>query len=143
MKLSLELAKHIGKWIAIIDNKIVAVRDSGKEVFDEVERLYPDKEPFIMKVPKNENMLLSGMLLSGEKEKKVITLGHLLPTKPPRLELKEIEKLTDEEIDDYVLKVFARLAGRVEFAVDNGREIRNLTEAELEEADRRAADKEE
>jgi len=47
-----------GKWIAVVGDKIVATSDKSKEVFDEAKRQYPDREPFIMKVPDNRVMLL-------------------------------------------------------------------------------------
>ena len=53
-----ELSKYIGKWVAVVDSKVIAVGISGKEVFDEAKKLYPELEPFIMKVPKNELTLL-------------------------------------------------------------------------------------
>ena len=48
----------------------------------------------------------------------------------------EKTKLSAEEIKDFERRVFERLAGRLEYAVDRNLEIRNLTDAELEEADR-------
>jgi len=46
----------------------------------------------------------------------------------------------DEEIDDIKREVFKKLARRIEYAVDNNKEIRNLTDEELEEADNYIAD---
>ncbi|MFQ5832067.1 MAG: DUF5678 domain-containing protein [Candidatus Thorarchaeota archaeon] len=53
-----DLGEHIGKWVALVDKEIVATVDSGKTVFREAKKKYPDREPFIMKVPRNEVMLL-------------------------------------------------------------------------------------
>lgn len=47
-----------GKWIAVVDNEIVVKSDNAKDVFDKVKEKYPDREPFIMKVPTNAVMLL-------------------------------------------------------------------------------------
>lgn len=53
-----DLAKYIGRWIALVEAEIVSIGDSGKDVFREAKKKYPDREPFIMKVPQNEIMLL-------------------------------------------------------------------------------------
>ncbi len=54
----LNLSEYMGKWVALVDNEIVSTGDSGKEVFMEARKRHPDREPFIMKVPRNEVMLL-------------------------------------------------------------------------------------
>lgn len=53
-----DLGKYVGKWIAIVDDKIVSVDDSGRVVFKEARKKYPRKTPFITKVPTNATMLL-------------------------------------------------------------------------------------
>ncbi len=53
-----DLSQYIDKWIALVGDTIVAVGDSGKSVFLEAKGKHPDIEPFIMKVPRNEVMLL-------------------------------------------------------------------------------------
>lgn len=58
MSISEELGQHLGKWIAVIDEKIVAIGDNFKDVYAEAKEKYPNKEPFIMKVPKETVMLL-------------------------------------------------------------------------------------
>jgi hypothetical protein len=46
-----------GKWIAVIQKDIIE-GDSAKEVIKQARAKYPKKEPFVMKVPNNSNMLL-------------------------------------------------------------------------------------
>jgi len=46
-----------GKWIAVIDRDIIK-GETAKEVFMAAKSKYPEKEPFIMKVPDNSVMLL-------------------------------------------------------------------------------------
>jgi len=46
-----------GKWIAVVEKDIIS-GNSAKEVFEKVRERYPNREPFIMKVPENSNMLL-------------------------------------------------------------------------------------
>ena len=53
-----DLGKYMNKWIAIVDDKIVAVGDQGKEVFKKARKKHPDREPLIFKVPSNVVMLL-------------------------------------------------------------------------------------
>lgn len=58
MSISHELGQHLGEWIAVVGEEIVASGESAKEVYDKAKAKYPDKEPFIMKIPKETVMLL-------------------------------------------------------------------------------------
>lgn len=58
MSLEDELGKYVNQWIAIVDNKIIAISKDGTEVYQKARDQYPDKIPFIMKVPENKVMLL-------------------------------------------------------------------------------------
>jgi len=53
-----DLGKYVGRWIAIVDEKIVSVGDAGKEVFKEARRKYPESTPLVLKVPSSTVMLL-------------------------------------------------------------------------------------
>jgi len=53
-----DLRQYVGKWIALVGKDLVATGDNGKEVFAEAKRKYPDKEPFVMKIPADAVMLL-------------------------------------------------------------------------------------
>jgi len=53
-----KLGEYVHQWIAVVDNEIIAKGRSAKEVYDEAKRRYPNKTPFIMKVPADEVMLL-------------------------------------------------------------------------------------
>lgn len=53
-----DLGKYVDKWIAIVDNEIVSVGTTGKDVFKQARQKHPDKAPFILKVPSNSVMLL-------------------------------------------------------------------------------------
>ncbi len=58
MSISNELGNYLGKWIAVVDNEIVASGDNAKEVYDKAKVKYPEREPFIMKIPEESIMLL-------------------------------------------------------------------------------------
>jgi len=58
MSISDQLGQHLGDWIAVVGEEIVATASSAKEVFDLAKKKYPNKEPFIMKIPKETTMLL-------------------------------------------------------------------------------------
>ncbi len=47
-----------GKWIAVVGKEIVSKGDDAKTVFDEAKRKYPNREPFLMKVPAEAVMLM-------------------------------------------------------------------------------------
>lgn len=52
------MEKYEGRWIGIVDKKIVANGDNAKKVFDEVKKNHPKKVPFVMKIPSDGVMLL-------------------------------------------------------------------------------------
>lgn len=58
MSISHELGQHLGKWIAVVGEEIVATGKTAKEVYDKAKEKYPDREPLIMKIPKETVMLL-------------------------------------------------------------------------------------
>lgn len=53
-----QLGKHLGKWIAIVGEEIVSTGSDAKEVYHTAKNKYPDKVPFIMKIPKETILLL-------------------------------------------------------------------------------------
>jgi len=58
MSISDELGNYLGQWIAVVGEEIVATGESAKEVYEKAKEKYPDREPFIMKIPKETVMLL-------------------------------------------------------------------------------------
>jgi len=52
------LGRHPGAWVAVVGNRIVAIGETAKEVYEKALRDYPRAEPFIMKLPKDRVMLL-------------------------------------------------------------------------------------
>ena len=58
MSMGKELGQHLGEWVAVVGDSIVATGKTAKEVYDEAKEEYPDREPFIMKIPKETVMLL-------------------------------------------------------------------------------------
>jgi hypothetical protein len=53
-----DLGNYVNKWIAIVNGKIVAEGNNAKIVFKQAKEKYPQKEPLILKVPKDRVMLL-------------------------------------------------------------------------------------
>ncbi len=53
-----DLSKYRGKYVAIIDEKVVASGVDAKEVWAEVKRKYPGKTPELAKVSKEETLVL-------------------------------------------------------------------------------------
>jgi hypothetical protein len=53
-----ELEKHPGKWVAVVDEKIVAAGNTYTEVYREVRKKFPDKMPLITYVPRRGEELL-------------------------------------------------------------------------------------
>lgn len=58
LKHSQELSeRYPGKYIAIIDDELVAIGDSEFEVFKKAKEKYPDKEVSIAYLPTDEEMV--------------------------------------------------------------------------------------
>ena len=53
-----DLGRYVDKWIAVVDNHVVAKGINAKKVFNKAKKLHPARELFIMKVPANRVMLL-------------------------------------------------------------------------------------
>jgi hypothetical protein len=43
--------KYVGKWVALLDKKVIAVGNTFKEVAEKVDLEYPGKRPLLSKVP--------------------------------------------------------------------------------------------
>lgn len=52
------LGDYIDKWIAVIGDEIIAVGNTGAEVYSIAQEKHPDAVPMIMKVPADRVMLL-------------------------------------------------------------------------------------
>ncbi len=51
------VTKHAGKYVAVVNEALVAVGDSGKEVEDKARQIAPDKMPSVLRVPREEDMV--------------------------------------------------------------------------------------
>ena len=50
------VTKYAGKYIAVVDQKLVAVGESGVEVEAQARELQPEKIPSVFRVPREEDM---------------------------------------------------------------------------------------
>lgn len=50
------VTNYAGKYIAVVDEKLVAVGDSGKEVEDRARTIQPPKIPSVLRIPREEDM---------------------------------------------------------------------------------------
>jgi len=50
------LTKYAGKYVAVVNETLVAVDNSGKEVEDKARAMAPQKIPFVLRVPREEEM---------------------------------------------------------------------------------------
>lgn len=50
------VAKYAGKYVAVVNETLVAVGDSGKEVEEKARKIEPDKMPSVLRVPREEDM---------------------------------------------------------------------------------------
>jgi hypothetical protein len=53
-----DLSEYVGKYIAIVDNKVITSGDNAKEVWKTAKEKYPDRTPSLAKVPKEELLIL-------------------------------------------------------------------------------------
>lgn len=58
--IGIDLSKYMGKYVAIIDKKVVASGTDAKEVWARVKRKYPDKTPELAKVSREETLVFIG-----------------------------------------------------------------------------------
>ena len=50
------VTKYAGKYIAVVDQKLVAVGESGVEVEAQARKIQPEKIPSVLRVPREEDM---------------------------------------------------------------------------------------
>jgi hypothetical protein len=48
--------KYAGKYVAVVNEALVAVGDSGKEVEDKARSIEPRKIPSVLRIPREEEM---------------------------------------------------------------------------------------
>ena len=48
--------EYAGKYIAVVDQKLVAVGESGFEVEAQARKIQPEKIPSVLRVPREEDM---------------------------------------------------------------------------------------
>ena len=48
--------KYAGKCVAVVNEKLVAVGDDGKEVEDKAREIEPRKMPSVLRIPREEEM---------------------------------------------------------------------------------------
>lgn len=53
-----ETGKHLGKWILVFGNKIVASDQNLIKIYNQFKKDNPSDDPFVMKLAKEPNMLL-------------------------------------------------------------------------------------
>ena len=50
------VTKYAGKYIAVVDQELAAVGESGTEVESKARKIQPRKIPFVLRVPRKEDM---------------------------------------------------------------------------------------
>jgi hypothetical protein len=50
------VTKYAGKYVAVVNETLVAVGDSGKEVESKAREIEPNKMPSVLRVPREEEM---------------------------------------------------------------------------------------
>ncbi len=58
MPINDQLGKYLGDWISVVDEEIVDAGHDAKAVYDKAKKKYPNRTPFVMKIPKETVMLL-------------------------------------------------------------------------------------
>ena len=58
LKISVDFSKYSGKYITIVDKKIVATGEDVKIVVEETKKKFPKKKIELMKVSKPETLVL-------------------------------------------------------------------------------------
>ena len=55
-----DLSEHAGKWLAIVDRRIIASGSDAKKVIEEARSICPGKRPFITKIRNRLSIMRSG-----------------------------------------------------------------------------------
>lgn len=50
------VTQYAGKYIAVVNETVVAVGTSGKQVEDQARAIVPDRIPSVLRVPREEDM---------------------------------------------------------------------------------------
>jgi len=58
MSIGDKLGQYEGKWIVVHKNKILYADEDLTKIYNEFKEKHPDKNPFVMKISKEPNMLL-------------------------------------------------------------------------------------
>jgi hypothetical protein len=53
------VTKHAGKYVAVVNETLVAIGDSGKEVENKAREVEPSKMPSVLRVPREEDVKCS------------------------------------------------------------------------------------
>ncbi len=53
-----ELEKHPGKWIAVVEEDIVATENTYREAYEKAKQKFPEKIPLVTYVPREGEELL-------------------------------------------------------------------------------------
>jgi GH35 family endo-1,4-beta-xylanase len=64
------VTKYAGKYVAVVNEQLVAVGDSRRDVETKARTVEPDKIPSVLRVPREEDMvcLLSSLPIRGIKD---------------------------------------------------------------------------
>jgi len=58
LKINIDFTKYKGKYIALVDEKIVASGKNAKVVLENAKAKYPKKEIVLRKIPEEETLIL-------------------------------------------------------------------------------------
>jgi len=53
-----DTTKYAGKWIAIVNQKVVSTGEDAKKVYQDAKEKYPRKKPSLAKVPTKDTLIL-------------------------------------------------------------------------------------
>lgn len=53
-----DLSKYSGKYVAIVDDKVVASGENAKEVLELALKRFPNKKPLLAKIPTQDTLIL-------------------------------------------------------------------------------------
>ena len=53
-----DLNRYRGEYVAIVDEKVVTHGENAKEVWEKAKKRYPDKNPALAKIPRDDILIL-------------------------------------------------------------------------------------
>ena len=53
-----DVEKHVGKWVAVVNHRVVAIEDTLEEAYRKAMKEHPECEPYLTRIPEEHILIL-------------------------------------------------------------------------------------